>query len=132
MNRVIAIPQGVTPGGNPWAVAGGGIVACTDPAVVRVAPALTGGYTRVQLCGAYVPSIDCPQYPIVAPIVCLSSIKGGVLGVVSAGHVVNSVTAAFAYASAPEFDLYLVDPMSLEKIPFASIQGNMVISLQFQ
>lgn len=105
---------------------------CTDPATVHVAPALTGGYTRVQLGGAYVPTINSEPYPIVAPVICLSTIKGGVLGIVPVGRTVNGGSAEFAFAASGEFDLYLIDPMSLEKIPFASIEGNMVISLQFQ
>ena len=131
MNRVIAIPQGITPGGPSWPATGGGAVSCTNDATVHVAPMLAGGYSRVQLCGAFIPTIAGPPY-IPAPVICLSTIKGSVLGVVATGHTVSGLSATFAFASGSNFDLYLVDPMSQEKIPFASIDGNIVISLQFQ
>ncbi len=131
MNRVIAIPQGIAPGGDSWAVAGGGTISCTDDATVHVCPALSGGYSRVQLCGTFIPPITGPA-PILAPIICLSSIKGTVLGIVAVGHTVSGPAAEFSYASGGDFDLYLIDPMTLEKIPFANLDGNTIISLQFQ
>lgn len=133
MNRVIAIPQGIAPGGEPWAVAGGGTAACTDEATVHVSPSLAGGYSRVQLCGTFIPLIETPVgSAIPAPIVCMSTVKGSVLGIVATGHTVSGPAAQFAYATAGDFDLCLVDPMSLEKIPFSAITGNIIISLQFQ
>jgi hypothetical protein len=131
MNRVVAIPQGITPSSKPWAAAGGGIVVCTDDATVHVVPVLSGSYSRVQLCGAFVPEISAPR-PIPAPIICMSSIKGTVLGVVAAGHTVSGSVTAFAYASGSDFDLYLLDPISLNKIPFAQLEGDTIVSLQFQ